>query len=92
MSPPPARPSQISGLIAWAARLSQAGAGRASPAEIAAYLAAKADLLEAIATERAAGGWASHDIDTAREAAARARTAADAAVRAAAITTPKGLT
>ena len=86
MSPPPVRPGQISGLIAWAARLSRTGAGSASPTEIAAYLAAKADLLERIAAGRATSSWASHDIDTAREAAAGARAAADAAARAAAIT------
>jgi len=86
VSPPPVRPGQISGLIAWAARLSRTGAGSASPTEIAAYLAAKADLLERIAAGRATGSWASHDIDTAREAAAGARAAADAAARAAAIT------
>ena len=88
MSPPPVRPGQISGLIAWAARLSRTRAGSASPAEIAAYLAAKADLLDRIAAERAAGGQSGHDIDTAREAAAGARAAADAA-RAAGITTPE---
>jgi hypothetical protein len=89
VSPPPVRPGQISGLIAWAARLSRTRAGSASPAEIAAYLAAKADLLDRIADERAAGGQSSHDIDTAREAAAGARAAADAAARAAGITTPE---
>jgi hypothetical protein len=74
------RPAEISDLTAWAARLSEAGPGSTSPAEIAAYLAAKADLLERIAAQRAAGGgWASHDITAAREAAASARAAADAA-------------
>ena len=89
MTAQPVRPGQISGLIAWAARLSRTGPGGASPAEITGYLTAKADLLDRIAAERAAGGWASHDIDTAREAAARARAAADAAARAAGITTPE---
>jgi hypothetical protein len=79
MSPQPSRPGQISGLIAWAARLSRAGLGNASPAETAAYLAAKADLLERIAAERAYGGWASPDVIAARQAAARARAAADTA-------------
>ena len=85
---PPVRPGQISDLIAWAARLSRTGPGRASPAETAAYLAAKANLLERIAAERAAGSQSSHDIDTARQAAAGARAAADAAAaRLAGITT-----
>jgi hypothetical protein len=75
----PVRPGQISGLIAWAARLSRAGLGNASPDEITAYLTAKASLLERIAAERAAGGWTSHDTGTARQAAAAARAAADAA-------------
>jgi len=91
----PARPGEISDLIAWAARLSRAGVGNASPAEAAAYLTAKADLLDRITAERAAGGWASHDITAAREAAAGARAAADAAAArpaAAGITTPGGRT
>ena len=76
---PPVRPGEISDLIAWAARLSRTGPG-ASPAEAAAYLAAKANLLERIAAERAAdGGWTSCDITAARQAAARARATADAA-------------
>ena len=79
MSPQPAWPREISDLIAWAARLSRTGPGSASPAETAAYLAAKANLLERIAAERAAGGWTSHDITAARQAAAGARAAADAA-------------
>ena len=73
MSPQPARPGEISDLIAWAARLSRTGPGNASPDEAAAYLAAKADLLERIAAERAAGSQSSHDIDAARQAAAAAR-------------------
>jgi hypothetical protein len=95
VSPQPAWPGQISDLIAWAARLSRTGLGNASPAEAAAYLAAKADLLDRIAAERAAGGWASRDITAARQAAAGARAAADAAaarLAAAGITTPEGLT
>jgi hypothetical protein len=86
----PVRPAEISDLIAWAARLSRARA--ASPAETAAYLAAKADLLDRIATSREQDGWASPDIHTARQAAAGARAAADAAagpLTAAAITTPE---
>lgn len=86
MSPQPVRPGEISDLIAWAARLSRTGLGNASPAEAAAYLAATADLLERIAASREQDGWASRDIDTARQAAAAARLAATG------ITTPGGLT
>jgi hypothetical protein len=75
----PVRPAEISELIAWAARLSRTGPGGASPAETAAYLAAKADLLDRIAVSREQDGQSSHDIDTAREAAAGARAAARAA-------------
>ena len=88
MSPQPARPGEISDLIAWAARLSRAGPGSVSPAETAAYLAAKTGLLERIAASREQDGWARRDIDTARQAAAAARAAADAArLAAAGITT-----
>jgi hypothetical protein len=83
----PVRPGEISDLIAWAARLSRTGPGGASPAETAAYLAAKANLLEPIAASRGQDGWASRDIQAARQAAAGARAAADAAARAAGITT-----
>jgi hypothetical protein len=76
VSPPPVRPAEISDLIAWAARLSRTGPGGASPAETAAYLAAKAGLLERIAASREQDGWARRDIDTARQAAAAARLAA----------------
>ncbi len=85
MSPPPVRPAEISDLIAWAARLSRTRPGGASPDETAAYLAAKAGLLERIAASREQDGWARRDIDTARQAAAAARQAA-AAARLAAIT------
>jgi hypothetical protein len=71
----PVRPGEISDLIAWAARLSRTEPVGASPAETAAYLIAKADLLERIAAD----GWTSHDIDAARQAAASARAAARAA-------------
>ena len=87
MTGQPMRPAEISELIGWAARLSRTGPGGASPAETAAYLAAKADLLDRIAASREQDGQSSHDIDTAREAAAGAR----AAARAAGIT-PGGLT
>lgn len=88
MTAQPVRPGQISDLIAWAARLSRTGPGGASPAETAAYLAAKANLLDRIAASREQDGWARRDIDTARQAAAAARQAA-AAARQAAITAPE---
>jgi hypothetical protein len=72
----PVRPAEISDLIAWAARLSRTGPGGASPAEVAAYLAAKANLLERITASREQDGWARRDIDPARQAAAAARQAA----------------
>lgn len=86
MSPQPVRPAEISDLIAWAARLSRARPAGASPDQTAAYLAAKADLLDRIAAGREQDGWASHDITAARQAAAGARAAA-AAARAVSITT-----
>ena len=88
MSPPPVRPAEISDLIAWAARLSRTRPGSASPAETAAYLAAKADLLERIAASREQDGQSRRDTGTARQAAAAARQAA-AAARQAAITPPE---
>jgi hypothetical protein len=75
---PAVRAAEISQLLAWAARLTAAGS-RASTAETAAYLTAKADLLERIAAERAAGGWTPADTGLARQAAAGARAAAGAA-------------
>ena len=54
MTKPAARPegppaaSEISALIAWMRRLSDAGAHRASPAELAAFHHAKRDLLARI--------------------------------------------
>jgi hypothetical protein len=65
----PVRPGEISDLIAWAARLSRTGPGGASPAETAAYLAAKADLLERIAAGREHDGQSGRDIHAARAAA-----------------------
>ena len=57
---------------------SQAMASRsARPAGAAAYLATKADLLDRIAASREQDGRARCDIDTARQAAAAARSAAD---------------
>jgi hypothetical protein len=81
--PPAVRTAEISQVIAWAARLTAAGP-RASTAETAAYLTAKAGLLERIAAERAAGGWTPSEISLARQAAAGARAAADTAARLAA--------
>jgi len=69
--------AQVSAVLAWAARLSADPA--AGAAETAAYLTAKASLLERIAAERAEGGWTSHDTVAARQAAASARAAARAA-------------
>ena len=54
-------------------------AAPAGTIETAAYLTAKASVLERIAAERAAGGWTPADIAAARQAAARAREAADTA-------------
>jgi hypothetical protein len=56
--------------------LSRTRPGNASPAETAAYLAAKANLLDRIAASREQDGWASRDITAARQAAAGARAAA----------------
>jgi hypothetical protein len=75
--------AEISQVIAWAARLTAAGS-RASTTETCAYLLAKADLLERIAGERAAGGWTPGEISLARDAAAGARAAATAAAQLAA--------
>jgi hypothetical protein len=87
--PPPAvQPAEISRVLAWAARLSRTGLARVSPAEAAAYLNAKASLLERIAASRVTEGWASRDIAAARQAAAGARAAADAATLTAAGITP----
>ena len=68
--------AQISAALAWAARLSAAPAGTI---ETAAYLTAKASILERIAAGRAQGGWTPEDTAAAGAAAARARQAADAA-------------
>ena len=67
--------SAASRAAAWAARLSRRP-GHTSPAETAAYLAAKAGLLDRIAASREQDGWTRDDIDTARQAAAAARQAA----------------
>jgi hypothetical protein len=75
--------AQVSAVIAWAARLAAAGPD-AGTAETAAYLTAKAAVLERIAAERGKGSWSPGDIIAARDAAARAREAADAAALAAA--------
>jgi len=75
--------AQVSAVLAWAARLAAAGP-QAGTAETAAYLTAKAAVLEAIAADRAHGGWTPADVTAATQAAARAREAADAAALAAA--------
>jgi hypothetical protein len=75
--------AQVSAVLAWAARLTAAGP-QAGAAETAAYLTAKAAVLEAIAAERAAGSWSPEEIADAAGAAARARAAADTAALAAA--------
>lgn len=74
--------AHVSAVLAWAARLSADPA--AGAAETAAYLTAKAAVLERIAAERQAGGWSPEDVTAAAEAAARARQAADTAALAAA--------
>ena len=86
---PPAVPAaQVSAVLAWAARLAGARPA-AGTIETAAYLTAKAAVLERIAAEREQGGWTPEDITAAAEAAARARETADAAalLAAAGITT-----
>jgi hypothetical protein len=75
--------AHVSAVLAWAARLTAAGP-QAGAAETAAYLTAKAAVLEAIAAERAAGGWSPEEIADAAGAAARARAAAGTAALAAA--------
>ena len=67
MTGQPVRPAEISELIAWAARLSRTGPGGASPAETAAYLAAKANLLERITASREHDGQSRRDTGTAPE-------------------------
>ncbi|MGH3162743.1 MAG: hypothetical protein ACRDPF_08495 [Streptosporangiaceae bacterium] len=79
----PQPPAEISAVLAWAARLTAAGP-RAGTAETAAYLTAKASLLERIAAGRAEDSWTITEITAARDAAARARQAADTAARLAA--------
>jgi hypothetical protein len=77
--PQPAVPAaEISAVLAWAARLAAAGPA-AGTAETASYLTAKASVLERITAGRAQGGWTGEDITAARQAAARARQAADTA-------------
>jgi hypothetical protein len=69
--PAAVRPGEISALLQWCGRLLRAGAS-ADPAEVAAYQAAKASLLDAIARQ--------HDRDD-PDLAARARQAAARAAR-----------
>ena len=73
---PAVQAAQVSAVLAWAARLAAAPAGTI---ETAAYLTAKASVLERIAAERAAGSWTPADITAARQGAARVRQAADTA-------------
>lgn len=75
--------AQVSAVLAWAARLAAAGP-RAGAAEKAAYLTAKAAVLERIAAERLAGGWSRDEAEEAACAAGRAREEADNAALAAA--------
>jgi len=87
---PPAVPAaQVSAVLAWAARLAAAGPAASATIETAAYLTAKAAVLERIAAEREQGGWTPEDVTAGAEAAARARETADAAalLAAAGITT-----
>ena len=67
MTGQPVQPAEISELIAWAARLSRTGPGGRCPAGTAAYLAAKADLLDRIAASREQDGWAGRDITTGKD-------------------------
>ena len=76
--PPGVPAAQVSAVLAWAARLTAAGPA-AGAIETAAYLTAKASVLERITAEREAGSWTPADIAAARQAAARARETADAA-------------
>jgi hypothetical protein len=52
-APPRPAPAEVSALIAWMRRLSDAGAGRADPAELAAFQHAKKDLLVRIQASHA---------------------------------------
>lgn len=79
MTGQPAVPAaQVSAVLAWAARLTAAGPA-AGATETAAYLTAKAAVLERIAAEREQGGWTPENVTAAAGAAARARETADAA-------------
>jgi hypothetical protein len=66
--PQPVRPDEVADLLGWCSRLMRTSA--ADPAEVAAYQAAKADLLERIAETRASDPDLA---DRARQAAAVAR-------------------
>ena len=79
--------AQVSAVLAWAARLAAAGP-QAGTTETAAYLTAKAAVLERIAAQREDSGWSPEDTQAAREAATRARAAADTA----ALLTAAGIT
>ena len=68
---PPCRPPQISAVLAWAARLAAGPA--AGTIETAAYLTAKAAVLERIAAEREQAAGPPKTSPPPAEAAARAR-------------------
>jgi hypothetical protein len=55
VTPPaaPPAPAEVSALIAWMRRLSDAGAHQADPAELAAFQSAKKDLLARIQASQA---------------------------------------
>lgn len=81
--------AQVSAVLAWAARLAAAGPA-AGPAETAAYLTAKAAVLERIAAERLAGEWSRDEAEAAADAADRAREEADNAALACAAGITRG--
>jgi len=66
--PQPVRPGEVADLLGWCSSLMRTSA--ADPAEVAAYQAAKADLLERIAETRASDPDLA---DRARQAATAAR-------------------
>ena len=59
---PPA-PAEVSALIAWMRRLSDAGARQADPAELAAFQNAKNDLLARIERSHAPGDQPGDPVD-----------------------------
>lgn len=75
MNQPPVTAAEIADLAAWARTLTAAGTA-AEPADRAAYLAAKADLLARIADQHA-HDWQRDHANQARQIAIDARTVAD---------------